>query len=106
MREVREWDEVYILNIPAGEHDWVEFKEARSLDLNLPGVRESDVRNKLSEQISAFANTGGGTIVYGIADAAPGTARMVDDNGGVSLSIKGGIKEWLEDIIPDWLIFL
>lgn len=105
MREVREWDENYILNIPTGEHDWVEFKEARSLDLSLPNVKESDVRNKLSEQISAFANTGGGTIVYGIADAAPGATRMVDSNGGVSLSIKGGTKEWLEDIIPGLVDF-
>jgi hypothetical protein len=100
MTEVRIWDEDYILNIPTGEHDWVEFKDARKLDLNLPGVNNSDVRNELSKQISAFANTGGGTIVYGVADAPAGASRMVDKNGGVSLSIKGGTKEWLEDIIP------
>jgi hypothetical protein len=100
MREPREWDENYILNIPAGEHDWVEFKDARKLDLSLPNVNEDNVRNELSKQISAFANTGGGTIVYGVSDARPGATRMVDANGGVSLSVKGGTKEWLEDIIP------
>lgn len=100
MSEVREWDEDYILGISPGEHNWVEFKDARKLDLNLPGVNVSDVRNELSKQISAFANTGGGTIVYGVADAPAGGSRMVDPNGGVSLSIKSGTKEWLEDIIP------
>jgi hypothetical protein len=105
MKEVREWNENYILNIPAGEHDWVEFKEARKLDLSLSGVKDGDVRNELSKQISAFANTGGGTIVYGVSDAPPGATRMVDASGGVSLSIKDGTKEWLEDIIPQLVDF-
>jgi len=100
MRAAIEWDEDYILSISTGEHDWVEFKDARKLDLNLPAVKMDDVRNELSKQISAFANTGGGTIVYGVGDATSGDRRVVDPNGGVSLSIKGGTKEWLEDIIP------
>ena len=105
MKEPREWDENYILNVPAGEHDWVEFKDARKLDLSLSGVKEDNVRNELSKQISAFANTGGGTIVYGVSDALPGATRTVDNNGGVSLLIKNGIKEWLEDIIPQLVDF-
>jgi hypothetical protein len=33
MREVREWDEDYISGIVPGEHNLVEFKDARKLDL-------------------------------------------------------------------------
>jgi hypothetical protein len=90
MKETREWDENYILNIPTGEHDWVEFKEARKLDLSLVGVKESEVRNELSKQISAFANTSGGTIVYGVSDALPEATRTVDSQGGVSLTRMAG----------------
>jgi len=100
MKPVRDWDEEYVINrIPPGEHDWVEFKGRRGLDLTLSNVKESDVLKELAVQLSAFANTGGGTIVYGISDAQAGQAREVD-NGGVALNIKGGTKEWLEDVIP------
>jgi hypothetical protein len=100
MKPVQDWDEEYIINrIPPGEHDWVEFKGRRGLDLSVPNIRESDVLKGLAVQLSAFANTGGGTIVYGIKDAPAGKPREVDD-GGVDLNFKGSTKEWLEDVIP------
>ena len=101
MKPVREWDENYVLNhIPPGEHDWVEFKGRRGLDLTLAPVNEGKVLDNLAVQLSAFANTGGGTIVYGIKDAKAGAAREVED-GGVAINIKGDTKEWLEDVIPN-----
>lgn len=97
MKDVREWGESYILSLPPGEHDWVEFKGSALLDLSLPSVDENRVLEELSKQLSAFSNTGGGTLVYGVADR--GGRRSVDC-GGVSLRVKNGTKEWLEDVIP------
>jgi Putative DNA-binding domain len=60
------------------------------------GVREEDVLNELGKQLSAFANVGGGRIIYGLNDAGS------IDNGGIARSVKGrqSTKDWLEDVIP------
>jgi Schlafen, AlbA_2 len=101
MKNPSEWDEDYVLNLPPGEHDWIEFKSAEKLDFSLPSVDRNAVRSEMSKQLSAFANTGGGTIIYGIEDTAAGGTRRVDKHGGVSLKLtKNGIKDWLEDVIP------
>lgn len=106
MKPTVEWDENHVLNLPPGEHDWVEFKEATALDFTLRRGDMNKVRDELSKQLSAFANSGGGAIIYGVADApAGGDARVVDAHGGVSLNLKNGTKEWLEDIIPNLVEF-
>jgi hypothetical protein len=99
MKPYVEWDEAYILGLPPGEHDWIEFKDTRSLDFSLPSGNENKSLNALSKQVSAFANSGGGVIVYGIKNPTSGMPREIDDIGGVSLSLKNGVKEWLEDAI-------
>ena len=62
----------------------------------LQGVKEDTVLDELAKQLSAFANAGGGRIIYGIKDNGE------VDNGGVALSVKGrqSTKDWLEDLIP------
>lgn len=102
MKEPREWDEEYILSLPPGEHNWVEMKGRRTVDLTVSGVLESKVRDDLSKAISALANSGGGVLVLGLKELPSGWA--VDD-GGVALSIKGKMstREWLEDVIPNLL---
>lgn len=98
MKPPEEWDENYLLHhLPVGEFDWLEVKGRRGLDLTLDVVEEHQVRSNLSKALSAFANTGGGVIVFGMCD--PQEEWSVDD-GGVDLAAKGGIREWLEDIIP------
>ena len=94
-----EWTEDDVLSLPADENDTFERKGVPLLDLTLPQVREDNVLNELAKQLSAFANTGGGRIIYGLTNA--GTV----DNGGVARSIKGrqSTKEWLEDVIPTLL---
>jgi hypothetical protein len=105
MKPTAEWDEAYVLSLPSGEFDWVEFKSSRLLDLLLPRVKEADVRNELSKQLSAFSNSGGGALVYGIADPVAGQPLQVD-GGGVSVDCKDkSTKEWLEDIIPNLVEF-
>lgn len=68
MKPYAEWDEDYILGLPPGEHDWIEFKDSRSLDFSLPSGNENNSLKTLSKQISAFANSGGGAVVYGIKE--------------------------------------
>lgn len=101
MKPVAEWDESYIIGLPKGEFDWIEFKGRRGLDFSLPKIDENKVLSDLSVEISAFANSGGGTLVYGFTDPKDLSARMIDD-GGVPINLKGrNTKEWLEDVIPN-----
>lgn len=88
-------DEEYILSLPADENDKFERKGTRSLDLTVAGVKDGEVRAELAKQLSAFANTGGGRIIYGLAN--DGSVEM----GGVSQSIRGrqSTKDWLENVI-------
>jgi hypothetical protein len=93
MKPVSEWDEAYVLAL-AKENNEFERKSSKKLDITLPGVDENEVLNELAKQLSAFANMGGGKVVYGIKD--DGTS-----DGGVSKEMKrGGTAEWLERQIP------
>jgi hypothetical protein len=103
MKDAREWDEDYLLNLPNGEYDWLEIKGRRGLDLSCQDVDEKHIRDLLSKAISAFANTGGGKLVVGLTQSVSGWA--VDD-GGVSLDMrKPTTREWLEDVIPHLVDF-
>jgi len=92
-----EWTEDDVLSLPRDENDTFERKGAQLLDLTLPNVKEGIVLDELAKQLSAFANTGGGRIIYGITDTG------IVDNGGVARSVKGkqSTKGWLEDVIPN-----
>jgi hypothetical protein len=95
-KPVAEWSEDDVLSLPVGENDTFERKGARLLDLAIPGVNEGKVLDELAKQLSAFANTGGGQIIYGLIDAG------AVDNGGIARSVRGrqSTKEWLEEVIP------
>ncbi len=103
MREPKDWDEEYLLNLPMGEFDWLEVKGRRGLDLTLSNVDENDVKSNISKAISAFANSGGGTLLFGLLN--PNSKWQVDD-GGIDLAVKKpSTREWLEDIIPTLVDF-
>ena len=95
-KPVSEWKEDDVLSLPIGENDTFERKGARLLDLTIVNVNEGDVLDQLGKQLSAFANTGGGQIIYGLTNAG------LVDNRGIARTIKGkqSTKEWLEDVIP------
>jgi hypothetical protein len=107
MKPVIEWDEEYILSLPHGEFDWLEAKGRKAIDLTLSTTKESDVLENLAKEVSAFANSGGGQLVFGLANPSNKTNKWHIDDGGVSTSIKGKIstKEWLEDIVPNLVEF-
>ena len=94
-KPVAEWDEHYVLGLPR-ESDTLERKGSALLDLSLPQANEGRVLIELARQLSAFANTGGGRIIYGLTD------KGEVDQGGVSQIVRGrrSTKEWLEDLIP------
>ena len=89
-KPVSEWTEDDVLALPPGENDSFERKGARLLDLRLHGVKPDEVLNELAKQLSAFANAGGGQIIYGVADSS------AVDNGGIARMVKGqqSTKEW------------
>jgi len=95
-KPIETWDEDDVIALPRGENDTFERKGSRLLDLTIPGVTQDDVLNELGKQLSAFANTGGGRIFYGVAD--DGTV----DGGGVTRVIRGrqAGKDWLETVAP------
>ena len=95
MKEPREWDEDYILTgLPIGEFDWFEAKGSNVLKPETKYIN-SDV---LSKALSAFANSGGGTLVLGLKQ--DGKIWQVDDGGIAAQVGRASTKEWLEDIIP------
>lgn len=91
-----DWTEDDVISLPQGENDAFERKGSPLLDLTLPQAREDKVRDELAKQLSAFANTGGGQIIYGLTNGGG------VDNGGVARSVRGrqSTKEWLENVIP------
>jgi hypothetical protein len=95
-KPVAEWTEDDVLALPPGENDGFERKGVHLLDLTIPRVKMDDVLNELAKQLSSFANTGGGQIIYGVEDSGK------VEHGGIARVIRGkqSTKEWLEDVIP------
>ncbi|MEZ4468807.1 MAG: ATP-binding protein [bacterium] len=87
------WTEAMVRQIEAGEHDFQEFK-GRGFVVE-GGKISSQFIALLSKQLSAFANASGGRLFLGVDD----DGRI---DGGVPMDLKGGgVRAWLEDIIPD-----
>ncbi len=91
MKAPWEWREEDLLNlISAGE------KESITLDYKACGsLQNTDgKKNELSKDVSAFANSAGGTIVYGVSE-----------NGHVPTGLDSGFhpneisKEWIEQVL-------
>lgn len=87
-----QWDEAALLALIANgvqESLTLDYKRSPSLDRS-----DGNKRAELSKDVSAFANSAGGTLIYG-----------VEENGHVPTNIDGGYgpneitKEWLEDVI-------
>jgi predicted HTH transcriptional regulator len=93
---VSEWTEDSVLSLPQHENDTFERKGAVLLDRTHPRANEDAFLNELAKQLSAFANTGGGQIIYGLDDSG------AVDSGGIARSVRGrqSTKEWLESLIP------
>jgi hypothetical protein len=84
------WTENDVLSLPSGEQDFFERKGARLLDDN------GKFLDAVAKACSAFANSGGGSLLLGVED--DGTLTGVDPQ-------KGGepLNDWLEQKIPNLL---
>jgi hypothetical protein len=94
-RPVTEWTEVDLLTLIADgaeESLQLEYKRCTALvDAQKPS---DEIRNEFSKDVSAFANSAGGTIVYGIIEQKNKPIAL--DGGFDPTVIK---KEWLEDLL-------
>jgi len=84
------WTESDVLSLPTGEQDFFERKGARLLEDN------GKFLDAVAKACSAFANSGGGSLLLGVED--DGTLTGVDPQ-------KGGepLVDWLEQKIPNLL---
>jgi hypothetical protein len=96
MAEPWEWKEEDLLTLvsqQATEAINLDFKECAALDISTPKARDKS-RLDLSKDVSAFANSVGGSLVYGI----------VEQNhvaGGIDTGYDANeiTKEWIEQVI-------
>ena len=87
------WTEAHLRALSTDEYDFQEFKASPYLG-DSDGVSQH-FRDRISKQISAFANGAGGRIFIGITDDA-----QID--GGVPMNLRGGgTRGWLEDVLPN-----
>ena len=71
---------------PVAESDDFEFKSS----LATP----DDIRKELNHAASAFANSGGGCFIWGVAD------KTGDPDGGISPNIgRQNLREWIDQVI-------
>jgi hypothetical protein len=68
----------------------LDYKDARSLG------KTSPARNELCKDVSAFANSAGGQIIYGIEEQGPRPIRVQDSDSVNPAEIT---REWIEQVI-------
>ncbi len=93
MKPPSEWDEsdlLRLLEIGAEENLSLEWKEARALS------KSDGSKNEIAKDVSAFANSDGGSVVYGIRedDQPPHTAAELSPIDPTQFP-----PEWLENVI-------
>ena len=81
------WTEPAVLALPLGESDWFERKSAQWLE---------QAQKNLGKPLSAFANSGGGYLIIGLAN--DGNIEGVN-----ALVGRTPTREWLEQVIPTTL---
>ncbi len=92
MRELKDWDEAYL------DRQFVQGKlrESQSLEYKASAAlgKQSAEKSELCKDVSAFANAGGGMIIYGIAENNHDPAGI---DGCVDATIYNG--EWIENVL-------
>lgn len=98
MRPVEEWTEADLKQLvrdQVQENGELEYKRSQKLTWDTQPEREKRL-NDLSKHVSAFANSNGGTLIFGIAEDGKTHLPTVLD-AGLDPSKHG--REWLEQII-------
>src|SRR4051812_47745973 len=82
------WTESDVKSLPTGEHDYFDRKSGEVFN------DTGHLKGTLAKAISAFANSGGGSLVLGVRD--DGTFDGVPAVNGSTPT-----REWLEQLIPN-----
>lgn len=91
MKEVKDWDEAYLSElISIGERESITLDYKASAGL----AKDDKKKNGLSKDVSAFANSAGGVLVYGMLED-----KHVPTEVDVGLDRDVLTKEWLESVI-------
>ncbi len=91
MKPASEWDEAYLaelLRIGEQENLMLDYKASAALTM------QDKAKNELSKDVSAFANSAGGLLVYGILENKHLPAKV-----DVGVDRNQITKEWLETVI-------
>jgi len=94
MKPSWEWTEDDLLSMKADQIEEslsLEFKRSEALG------RSDRHKRELSKDISAFANSAGGDIVYGVAEAGKPPSRFGDIDEGIDPAIIS--PEWVEQVL-------
>ncbi len=95
MKPSWEWTEDDLLSMKANqiqESLHLEFKGSQSLDRN-----DNKKRNELSKDVSSFANSDGGDIVYGVSEDGKPPSKFGDIDEGINPS--NITPEWVEQVL-------
>ncbi len=95
MESPRSWTERDILSLitdAVQESISLEYKSAASLD------RTDAKKKEVSKDVSAFANSAGGVLVYGVQEDTNKRVPIKIDSGYDPVDIS---KEWVEQVITD-----
>ncbi|MDD2814395.1 MAG: ATP-binding protein [Thiotrichaceae bacterium] len=76
-------------NVPEDVH--LDYKASEALSLS--------EKNEILKDISSFANSDGGIIIYGISEDKLKNCILLDDTGIPAFAGKTPIKEWIEKIV-------
>lgn len=93
MRDPWEWTEEDILSLihnKVGESTRLEYKACDALG------KTDGIKKEISRDVSAFANSAGGTIIYGVIENSAHEPEKMDAGFDPSGDISG---EWLEQVI-------
>ncbi len=91
MKPVSEWDESDLLALIANEvQESLELDYKRSDALGKADLK----KNEISKDVSAFANSAGGRIIYGIIEEGHKPVALDDGNDPAQIT-----REWLDQVI-------
>lgn len=93
INNARSWNKHDLAKIVAEnltEYKSLEFKSLEAL--------HPEAKDEISKDVSSFANSGGGVIIYGIAEKKDGLQIHLELEEGIESNSRYG-KEWLENII-------
>jgi Putative DNA-binding domain len=94
------WSEDEVLSLPLGEQDFWDRKSGKGIENTKSNPKElAKFKTELAKDLSAFANSGGGHLIFGIRDN--GSIDGVDE----FYSTSERTREWLEKMVSTLIVY-